>query len=66
MKLAGEGKTCSFCGEPWSQERRFAGGDRAIHPARPGVGDVGDHAAGGRIHDREGRPRGRFEAAADE
>ncbi len=26
MKLAGEGKVCSFCGEPWSQERRFAGG----------------------------------------
>ena len=26
MKLTGEGKTCSFCGEPWSPQRRFAGG----------------------------------------
>lgn len=26
MKLIGEGKICSFCGEPWSLERRFAGG----------------------------------------
>lgn len=26
MKLSGEGKICSFCGEPWSTERRFMGG----------------------------------------
>lgn len=26
MELRGEGKICSFCGEPWSLERRFAGG----------------------------------------
>lgn len=26
MKFTGVGKFCSFCGEPWSQQRRFAGG----------------------------------------
>ena len=26
MKLTGDGKICSFCGEPWSTERRFIGG----------------------------------------